>query len=156
MPPRYKGRLFQTVTIRIDFSCTLKTSFRCSLCLTSLPRLYSSTKFVVTYSEEGYKGWRWTKQYVGVAKAPAWKLGGLDLCPLLASAHASSQVCTQAEGTVCAAGHEGHGTFKEWHVLYLGQRTRYKWRSKRWSSGCSQRWNYKELFHAMPRVQKLF
>ena len=48
-----------------------------------------------------------------VGNTPAWKAGGLDLCLLLVSAHTSSQVCTQAEGTLHSAGHEGHGTFKE-------------------------------------------
>lgn len=46
-------------------------------------------------------------------KDAAWKLGSLDLCPLLVCAHAKSQVCTQAEGTVRATVHEGHGTFRE-------------------------------------------
>lgn len=50
----------------------------------------------------------------------------IDRRPLLVSAHASSQVCTQAEGTVRATVHEGHGTFKELFVLHFGQRIRYK------------------------------
>ena len=57
---------------------------------------------------------------------PGWKLRSLDLCPLLVSAHARSQVCIQAEGTVRATVREGHGTFKELLVLHFGQRIRYK------------------------------
>lgn len=63
----------------------------------------------------------------GVRRAPAWKLGGLDLHPLLVSVHIKGQVCIQAEGAEPSATvHEGHGPLKEFYVLHFGQRIRYK------------------------------